>query len=66
MNSGDIGWFHPREEGHIEIPIMGKALVTALIENMADLVLVDEGVIAPERIRRIEVQDALVDTIEVY
>lgn len=46
----------------METPIMGKVLVTGLFENMADLVLVDEGIIPPDRIRRIEVHDALVDT----
>jgi len=46
----------------METPIMGKVLVSALIENMADLILADEGVIPPDRIRRLEVRDALVDT----
>ena len=41
---------------------MGKVLVTAKIENLADLFSVDQGTIAAEKIRSVEVTDALVDT----
>jgi clan AA aspartic protease len=41
---------------------MGKVLVTAKIENLADLWDVEQGRLTPEQARRIEVTDALVDT----
>jgi predicted aspartyl protease len=41
---------------------MGRVLVTALIENLSDLFLAEKGTIPPEQVRRVEVQDALVDT----
>jgi len=46
----------------MEIPTMGKVLVTALIENVEDLGVASRGIIPPEQVRRIEVHDALVDT----
>ncbi len=46
----------------MENPTMGKVLVTALIENLGDVIDTSRGVIPPERVRRIEVHDALVDT----
>ncbi len=46
----------------MEIPTMGKVLVTALIETIEDLVLAGKGIIPSDQIRRIEVHDALVDT----
>ena len=46
----------------METPIMGKVLVTALVENMADLVRAEDRIIPPDQIRRIEVGDALIDT----
>jgi len=46
----------------METPAMGKVLVTALIENLADLNLADKGIIPRDQIRRVEVHDALVDT----
>jgi predicted aspartyl protease len=41
---------------------MGKVLVTAKIENLADVHLVERGFLGPGQIRSIEVNDALVDT----
>jgi predicted aspartyl protease len=41
---------------------MGKVLVTARIENMEDLFKVRAGTLGQEEIRRVEVEDALVDT----
>ncbi len=41
---------------------MGKVLVTARIENIGDLFAADQGRIAPDGVRAIEVDDALVDT----
>ena len=41
---------------------MGKVIVPARIENANDLMLVDNGTLSPEKVRRIDVGDALVDT----
>jgi predicted aspartyl protease len=41
---------------------MGKVLVAAKIENLADQFLVEKGFLAPEQVRHVEVSDALVDT----
>lgn len=41
---------------------MGKVLVQAKIENLADLFSVHQGLLKPEEVRSIEVTDALVDT----
>jgi predicted aspartyl protease len=46
----------------METPVMGKVLVTALVENGKDVGLVHEGSLPREQTRRVEVQDALVDT----
>ena len=46
----------------MEISTMGKVLVSAKIENLYDLFLVEKGSLALEQVRRIEVTDALVDT----
>jgi predicted aspartyl protease len=46
----------------MEVEAMGKVLVTATIENMEDLFDVEKGLLPRERVRRIEVPDALVDT----
>ena len=42
-------------------PVMGKVLVTALVENLDDLVLARMGQLAPDQVRRVEVTDALID-----
>jgi predicted aspartyl protease len=41
---------------------MGRVIVTAKIENVADLYNVKDGVLPAEQVRRVEVTDALVDT----
>lgn len=41
---------------------MGRVTVQAKIENVADLWKVQEGILAPEQARWVEVPDALVDT----
>lgn len=41
---------------------MGKVLVTARVENVGDLLDADQGRIAPNEVRAVEVSDALVDT----
>jgi predicted aspartyl protease len=46
----------------MEISTMGKVLVAAKIENLNDLFLVKQGTLTPDRVRSIEVVDALVDT----
>jgi predicted aspartyl protease len=46
----------------METPTMGRVLVQARMENLSDLYLADEGVIPPEQVRAVEVDDALVDT----
>lgn len=46
----------------MEIVTMGKVVVPALVENIEDLWKAESGEIADDDVRRIEVQDALVDT----
>lgn len=46
----------------METEVMGKVLVTAKIENLEDLYKVNQGVLAAEQVRGVEVTDALVDT----
>lgn len=46
----------------MEIVTMGKVTVPAVIENVEDLFKVEAGTITPEKVRRVEVPDALVDT----
>src|SRR5271156_991299 len=41
---------------------MGKVVVSARIENLADVIKVDEGSLSSEQARRVEVGDALFDT----
>ncbi len=41
---------------------MGKVIVTALVENLDDLTLERTGALASDQVRRIEVNDALVDS----
>jgi clan AA aspartic protease len=41
---------------------MGKVLVTAKIENLADLFNVDAGLLQPEQVRSVDVTNAVVDT----
>jgi hypothetical protein len=41
---------------------MGKVIVTAKVENLDDLMGVQAGRISADKIRSVEVMDALVDT----
>ena len=44
------------------IDTMGRVLVTAKIENINDLALVENGLLPAEEVRSVEVNDALADT----
>jgi predicted aspartyl protease len=46
----------------METQAMGKAQVTARIENLEDLYKLNQGAIGSDAVRRVEVSDALVDT----
>ena len=46
----------------MEILIMGKVVVPARIENQSDLTMVAKGHLQQEKVRSLEVSDALVDT----
>jgi predicted aspartyl protease len=46
----------------MEILTMGKVVVSAKIENLADAIRLDAGDISDDQVRTIEVDDALVDT----
>jgi predicted aspartyl protease len=46
----------------METPTMGKVLVTAKIENLADLFKAEQGLLPDDQVRRIEIQDAVIDT----
>ena len=46
----------------MEQPVVGKVVVHASIENLADLYRAEQGAIRSEQVRKIEVNDALIDT----
>ena len=46
----------------METAIMGKTVVAAKIENLEDLFGAHKGTLSDDRVRRVEVTDALVDT----
>ena len=46
----------------MEISLMGKVIVPARIENIADMFAFESGALADDQVRRVEVPDALVDT----
>jgi predicted aspartyl protease len=46
----------------METKTMGKVTVLVTIENLSDLLNVNSGALGPEAVRRVEVDDALVDT----
>jgi predicted aspartyl protease len=46
----------------METETMGKVIVTAMIENLGDLYEVERGARTNDRVRRIEVHDAIIDT----
>src|SRR5436190_19351378 len=41
---------------------MGKVIVSAKIENLEDLYKVNQGLLTPDKVRTLDVTDALVDT----
>jgi predicted aspartyl protease len=45
---------------------MGKVVVTATMENVYDLYDAERAIIPPEKVRRVEITDALVDTGATY
>jgi predicted aspartyl protease len=46
----------------MRVATMGRVVVPAKIENLEDLYEVRQGRLAPDKVRSVEVQDALVDT----
>lgn len=46
----------------MEILTMGKVVVSAMIENQSDLIKLQEGALLPDKVRSVEIPDALVDT----
>ncbi len=46
----------------MEIETMGKVLVKAQFENYGDLYLVDQGRMIDADVRRLDVEDAMIDT----
>jgi predicted aspartyl protease len=46
----------------MEIVTMGKVVVPATIENLEDLYKAESGTLARDDVRRVDVQDALIDT----
>ncbi|MHC5543256.1 retroviral-like aspartic protease family protein [Singulisphaera rosea] len=46
----------------MEVGPMGKAVVSAKIENIFDVKKVDRGSLASEQVRRVDVEDARIDT----
>jgi predicted aspartyl protease len=46
----------------MEISLMGKVIVAATIENLDDVFNSEKGSLEADRVRRLEVPDALVDT----
>ncbi len=45
----------------METQTMGKVFVTAKLENLEDLYRVNQGTLAPDKVRGVEVTDALID-----
>src|SRR5262249_38178597 len=55
---------HPpsaKEKSVMETETMGKVVVTAKIENLKDLYLAEKRLLPEDQVRRVEVQDAVVD-----
>ena len=44
------------------VATMGRVIVTAKLENMEDVSAVQRGTLTPDKVRSVEVTDALVDT----
>jgi predicted aspartyl protease len=51
-----------REAIDMESATMGKVMVAARLESLADLLRLRDGLIQDEQVRRVEIPDALVDT----
>jgi clan AA aspartic protease len=49
-------------EGNMETPLMGRVVTEAMIENLSDLYAAKQGFRPNDQVRRITVNDALVDT----
>jgi predicted aspartyl protease len=49
-------------EKAMESPTMGRVVVAATVENLADLDGLRRGVLSPDEVRRVEIHDGLVDT----
>src|ERR1700732_4882810 len=54
------------KEKAVENALMGKILVAAKMENIYDLYEEEKGALPAERVRQVEVTDALVDTGATY
>jgi predicted aspartyl protease len=50
----------------MESTTVGRVAVKAKIENFPDLILAEKGIIRPEEVHCLEVEDALVDTGSTY
>ena len=46
----------------METNLMGRVVVRALLENAYDLRDVERGLLSADQVRRLEIEDALVDT----
>ncbi len=46
----------------METKTMGKVVVTALIENLEDLFFLEKGLLPEDKVRRLEIHDAIVET----
>ncbi|MBI5757343.1 MAG: retroviral-like aspartic protease family protein [Planctomycetales bacterium] len=46
----------------METAVMGKVVVAAQLENLGDLLNIATGQLSPDKVRKVEVSDALVDT----
>src|SRR5207302_117313 len=51
-----------REEAPVETATMGKVLLTVRIENLRDLYDAKRGLLPEDKVRRIEITDAVADT----
>ena len=63
-NPGTTPGFRPTAENQrlAEDATMGRTVVTAKLENLDDLFGVEKGQLTADKVRRVEVADALVDT----
>src|SRR5947199_2899425 len=61
-----MGSWQSRMEAAMETETMGRTVVEADIENLAEQFYAEKGIIRPEEIHRIHLDDALVDTGSTY